>query len=216
MPRSSRNDNDLSPHTRGSRLPSIWNTVLKPVPVQRAGATGSDGRLDAHVRRADTVTTPMPQIATDVQADFSEPLCVNQRRHPRIHRSTACARGRGPGAGFPETSEYYPAPEIRAGNGGISPERCVDPRGRLSPGRTIEKKQWIDLRDSMDAALRWRAPARATIGLTTEDGPTVNSCYPSAAVSAEEITCGPLLPRSSPCRETRRTRSSVAKESRRI
>jgi TonB family protein len=83
----------------------------------------------------------------------------------------------GPGAGFPETSDYYPAAEVRAGNEGVSMVRvCVDPKGRLTSGPSIERSSGFARLD--EGALRLARAGSGHYKASTEDGEPVNSCYP--------------------------------------
>jgi TonB family protein len=168
-------------HTRGTTPPSILeNTVLKPVPRTREPVpqAAMEGWTLA-VPKPDTVTPPMPQIETDVQADFSDETVVRDSTPPPADTPTHSVSrvAGGPGTGFPETSEYYPAAEVRAGNEGVSTVRvCVDPKGRLTSGPTLERSSGFARLD--EGALRLARAGSGHYKASTEDGQPVNSCYP--------------------------------------
>src|SRR5271168_1401704 len=83
----------------------------------------------------------------------------------------------GPGAGFPDTADFYPSLSIHLGEQGISTVRvCVDAKGRLTADPTT-------LTSSGSARLDYGALKLARAGsghyrAATEDGQPVSSCYP--------------------------------------
>jgi periplasmic protein TonB len=82
----------------------------------------------------------------------------------------------GPGAGFPETAEFYPSHSIRLAEEGISTvEVCVDKRGRLTSDPTTVKGSGSERLD--EAALKLARAGSGHYRATTEDGQAVNSCY---------------------------------------
>ena len=82
----------------------------------------------------------------------------------------------GPGAGFPETADFYPSPSIRWGEEGVTTVQvCVDPRGRLTSEPTTAKGSGSARLD--DAALKLARAGSGHYRATTEDGLPVNSCY---------------------------------------
>ena len=82
----------------------------------------------------------------------------------------------GPGAGFPDTSIYYPPASRRAEEtGAVAVRVCVDDHGRLAGDPTIADSSRNPRLDGGALAL-----ARAGSGhyrSTTEDGRPVSSCY---------------------------------------
>ena len=82
----------------------------------------------------------------------------------------------GPGKGFPNTAEYYPAASRRLAETGIAGVRvCVDGAGRLTARPTIAESSGSVRLDEGARAL-----AQAGSGHyrpTTEDGRPVDSCY---------------------------------------
>jgi TonB family protein len=82
----------------------------------------------------------------------------------------------GPGAGFPETAEFYPSHSIRLGEEGISTVQvCVDRKGRLTSEPSTLKGSGSDRLD--EAALKLARAGSGHYRATTEDGQPVNSCY---------------------------------------
>jgi|HubBroStandDraft_5_1064220.scaffolds.fasta_scaffold199980_2 TonB family protein len=81
-----------------------------------------------------------------------------------------------PTAGFPNTSDYYPDRDIRAGRQGATAVTvCVDIRGRLTSSPSILKSSGFLSLDQ--AALRLATAGSGHFRPTTEDGRPVNSCY---------------------------------------
>jgi TonB family protein len=168
-------------HTRGSKPPAILeNTILKPVPPTREPPpqpTMEGWTLT--VPKPDTVIPQLPPIAPDVTADYDARPVVHEVLPPPIDTTTHIVSrvAGGPGAGFPETGDYYPAPEILAGNQGISTVSvCVDPRGRLTSGPILEKSSGFARLD--EAALKLARAGSGHYRANTEDGQPVSSCYP--------------------------------------
>jgi protein TonB len=82
----------------------------------------------------------------------------------------------GPGAGFPDTKEFYPPPAIRAGEEGVSTVHvCVDGRGRLTSEPTTLNGSGSARLD--EAALKLARAGSGHYRAATEDGRPVNSCY---------------------------------------
>lgn len=82
----------------------------------------------------------------------------------------------GPGAGFPDTADYYPPPARRLdeeGNTVVSV--CVDPRGRLTATPAIVGSSGFKLIDQ--GALRLASAGSGHYRPTTENGRPVASCY---------------------------------------
>jgi TonB family protein len=85
--------------------------------------------------------------------------------------------GGGPGAGFPETADFYPSLSIHLGEEGISTVRvCVDAKGQLTSEPTTVKGSGNARLD--EGALKLARAGSGHYRATTEDGRPVNSCYP--------------------------------------
>jgi TonB family protein len=82
----------------------------------------------------------------------------------------------GPGAGFPDTDEYYPSSARRAGeNGAATVQVCVGESGRLISNPTITQSSGSARLD--DGALKLAKAGSGHYRATTEDGRPVNDCY---------------------------------------
>jgi TonB family protein len=83
----------------------------------------------------------------------------------------------GPGPGFPNTGDFYPATSRQLGEAGVSAVQvCVDTHGRLTAEPQLKESSGSSRLDAGALAL-----ARAGSGhyrSTTEDGQPVASCYP--------------------------------------
>jgi TonB family protein len=83
----------------------------------------------------------------------------------------------GPGRGFPNTGDYYPAASRRIGETGLATVRvCVDDNGRLISDPTIQQSSGSTRLDqgALDLAKAGSGHYRST----TEDGNPVIYCYP--------------------------------------
>lgn len=82
----------------------------------------------------------------------------------------------GPGAGFPNTDDFYPPAAIRARETGISTVGvCVDDAGRLIRTPTIDQSSGSARLD--DGALRLAKAGSGHYRATTENGHPVTGCY---------------------------------------
>jgi TonB family protein len=82
----------------------------------------------------------------------------------------------GPGAGFPDTEDYYPPPARRMGEAGTSVVGvCIDSRGTLTAAPTIVTSSGIGQLDA--GALRLARAGSGHYRPTTENGRAVSSCY---------------------------------------
>jgi TonB family protein len=82
----------------------------------------------------------------------------------------------GPGAGFPETADFYPRMSIHLGETGVSTVQvCVDPTGRLTSAPTLVKGSGSARLD--EGAIKLARAGSGKYTATTEDGQPVNSCY---------------------------------------
>lgn len=82
----------------------------------------------------------------------------------------------GPGAGFPDTEDYYPPEARRLDETGTSVVSvCVDPRGVLTAAPTLVRSSGVGQID--EGALRLAKAGSGHYRPTTEDGRAVSSCY---------------------------------------
>ena len=82
----------------------------------------------------------------------------------------------GPGRGFPNTDDYYPAASKRLAESGVAAVRvCVDAKGWLSAEPKISQSSGIERLD--ESALRLAKAGSGHYRATTENGRSVDSCY---------------------------------------
>ena len=82
----------------------------------------------------------------------------------------------GPGTGFPNTGDYYPAMARRLGEAGAAAVQvCVDANGRLTANPAIVRSSGITRLD--EGALRLAQAGSGHYRPTTENGRPVGSCY---------------------------------------
>ena len=102
---------------------------------------------------------------------------VPQLADPMVERSAVPRVPGGPGSGFPNTRDYYPAASIRSEEAGVAAVRvCVDRNGRLTSDPVIVESSGYQRLDGGALAL-----ARAGSGhyrSTIENGAPVTDCYP--------------------------------------
>jgi TonB family protein len=122
---------------------------------------------------------PLPDMKFEVPA---APTAITVARLPgttgaapplprRIDRVTG-----GPGAGFPNTEDYYPPDARRLDETGTSVVSvCVDSRGRLTAAPALVTSSGVGQID--EGALRLAKAGSGHYRPTTEDGRPVSSCY---------------------------------------
>jgi hypothetical protein len=138
-------------------LPKDWTiTVPKPeVPVRPAPVPSDEVTAKAGEELIEPYSPPLPVIPTHVVARVAG----------------------GPGAGFPDTADFYPSLSIHLGEQGISTVRvCVDSHGRLASDPTIVQGSGSTRLDA--GALRLARAGSGHYRAASEDGQPVNSCYP--------------------------------------
>jgi TonB family protein len=83
----------------------------------------------------------------------------------------------GPGAGFPNTADYYPDASRRLGEKGSAlVQVCVDATGRLMANPTLAQSSGSTRLDT--SALRLARAGSGHYRATTEDGKPASACYP--------------------------------------
>jgi TonB family protein len=170
-------------HTHGTAaVPNLQNQEVKPArretaPLPAPGSEFKDWTI--HVPRP--VVDALPKIEFDqhLTGDFSdEPReVISEPSLPPVTPTHSVLHvAGGPGAGFPETGEFYPSHSIHLGEEGISTVRvCVDSRGRLTSDPATVNGSGSARLD--DAALKLARAGSGHYRATTEDGQPVNSCY---------------------------------------
>jgi TonB family protein len=168
-------------HTRGTAAPiNLQNHEVTPVPREKES-------LPASTFKDWTIYVPKPVVDTPRKIDFENvvtgddsekpPVIISQPIPPGAPTHVVRQLAGGPGAGFPETADFYPSPSIRLGEEGLSTVRvCVDQRGRLTSEPTTVKGSGSARLD--EAALKLARAGSGHYRATTEDGQPVNSCYP--------------------------------------
>lgn len=102
---------------------------------------------------------PLPSVATT----------------PQVARRVLRVSG-GPGAGFPNTEDFYPPAARRLGEAGAAAVQvCVDSNGRLTANPAIVQSSGIARLDA--GALRLAQAGSGHYRPTMEDGRPVSSCY---------------------------------------
>jgi TonB family protein len=168
-------------HTHGTIAASILeNQALKDIPREKVSVTQS-------LARDWTITVPKPDVEVrpalvpndDVTAKTGETgLEPYSPPVPPVIPTRVVARvAGGPGAGFPDTADFYPSPSIRLGEQGFSTVQvCVDHHGRLTSDPTTVQGSGSTRLDQ--AALRLARAGSGHYRASTEDGQPVDSCYP--------------------------------------
>jgi TonB family protein len=83
----------------------------------------------------------------------------------------------GPGAGFPNTEEFYPAASRRIEEAGVTAVQvCVDARGRLTADPVVTQSSGHQRLDA--GAVELATAGSGHYRSTTEDGHPVASCFP--------------------------------------
>jgi periplasmic protein TonB len=115
--------------------------------------------------------------SNDVTAEFHEGAgVVLPPQAPAQTVPVARVQG-GPGAGFPNTDDFYPPAAIRAEeSGAVTMQVCVDTKGMLNAAPTTLQGAGSARLD--EAALKLARAASGHYRPTTEDGRPVDSCYP--------------------------------------
>ncbi|HMH88172.1 MAG TPA: energy transducer TonB, partial [Steroidobacteraceae bacterium] len=122
-------------------------------------------------RKIEVESDPSTEVVEKSPEPYSPPL-------PPVTPTRAVQQvAGGPGAGFPETADFYPSVSIHLEEEGFSTVRvCVDKTGRLTSAPTTVKGSGSTRLD--EAALKLARAGSGHYRATTEDGQAVNSCYP--------------------------------------
>jgi TonB family protein len=166
-------------HTRATTPQSdLENHALKEVPPERVPVLQP-------LSRDWTIAVPKPDaeiqpllIPSDNVTSAIEENSIEPDSPPAVIPPHVIARiAGGPGAGFPDTADFYPSPSIRMGEQGISTVQvCVDSHGRLTADPTIVRGSGSARLDQ--GALKLARAASGHYRASTEDGQPVDSCYP--------------------------------------
>jgi TonB family protein len=169
-------------HTRGnSAPPNLQNNPVAPLPRVKEprpvpGAEFKNWTISVPKPILDSL--PKINISPDVISGDTEnpPKSISPPLLPETPTRVVQRLAGGPGAGFPETADFYPSPSIRLGEEGISTVSvCVDSRGRLTSEPTIMNRSGSARLD--EAALKLARAGSGHYRASTEDGQPVSSCY---------------------------------------
>ncbi|HEY2779368.1 MAG TPA: TonB family protein [Steroidobacteraceae bacterium] len=121
------------------------------------------------------IQAPLPLV--DAKADVSPaPPVTDSAPVPPMQPAVLRLNG-SPGKGFPNTDDFYPDIEIRAGAQGLATVMaCVDAKGRLTSNPTIVQSSGRPRLD--EAALKLAKAGSGHYVASTEDGRPVSACYP--------------------------------------
>jgi len=174
--------NSLS-HTQAAVTPpNLQNQEVAPLPPEKVLPSPPGPELKywtIYVPKTAVDLPPKLDFEPDVIVDVSDKPPEVIARPPGLETPTHVVQQLvgGPGAGFPETADFYPSPSIRLGEEGLTTVHvCVDRKGRLTSEPTALKGSGSARLD--DAALRLARAGSGHYRATTEDGQPVNSCYP--------------------------------------
>jgi TonB family protein len=169
-------------HTRGLATPeNLQNHMVEPVPPVKLptppGVEIKDWTI--HVQKPVVEVPPKIDVeeAATAQVVEKSPEAYSTPQSPETPIHVVRQVAGGPGAGFPETADFYPSLSVHLGEEGISTVRvCVDAKGRLTSEPTTLKGSGSARLDQ--GALRLARAGSGHYRATTEDGQPVNSCYP--------------------------------------
>lgn len=125
---------------------------------------------------------PPPDFPLDVDPDSralqiqAQPTVVDSTP-PQPPPAPAVKRvSGGPGKGFPNTDDYYPAAAIRLGEqGNTAIQVCVDPNGKLTAEPQVTQSSGNVRLD--EGAVKLAKAGSGHYRATTENGTPVSSCY---------------------------------------
>jgi TonB family protein len=143
---------------------------IMPPPPLPPGPELTRPKVEVIERLIPLDTSPDGSAIDDVRPVIAEhPLAPTVRVAKRIIG--------GPGAGFPNTEDYYPAASRRIAEKGVATvEVCVDATGRLTRDPLITQSSGSARLD--EGALKLARAGSGSYRPTTEDGRAVSSCYP--------------------------------------
>lgn len=121
---------------------------------------------------------PTFKLPVDAIRTVDEPLAPSQLpvSRPFVPKAVTRVSG-GPGAGFPNTGDYYPSSSRRIGEIGVATVRvCVDSKGHLTSNPALVQSSGSLRLDQ--GALELAIAGSGYYRSTTEDGSPVTDCYP--------------------------------------
>lgn len=166
------------------------NDFVRSAPVSQPGPFVGDvikqparQYLPTPIAQPRLAPTALPEVPTPEIPNLSvDPATITVAHPPEPAAVVLVAPKRvdlvagGPGAGFPNTGDYYPAMARRLGESGITAVRvCVDPLGRLTADPTIFQSSGVTRIDQ--GALNLARAGSGHYRPTTENGQAVSACY---------------------------------------
>ncbi len=170
-------------HTHRLATPQdLQNRVLKPVPPRTLPPLLPPvTKLKTSVIEVQKLVVYVPPNV-DIERDLVPQVAEKpQPQLPQLPQEAAVhvvqRVAGGPGAGFPDTADFYPSLSIHLEEEGMSTVLvCVDRKGRLLTDPTTVRSSGSERLDQ--GALKLARAASGHYRATTEDGHPVNSCYP--------------------------------------
>jgi TonB family protein len=160
--------------------PNLQNVVVNPTRQEKLPILPTGMELKGWTISLKKIIDRVPP-KVDVESDVTAKIEDNPEPYmpqlpPQIPAHAVQRVAGGPGAGFPETADFYPSLSIHMGEQGVSTVQvCVDPKGRLTSEPTIVKDSGSGRLD--EGALKLARAGSGKYSATTEDGQPVNSCY---------------------------------------
>ena len=163
--------------TFASRIKVVPIPYIPPRRDPPPPLTAADPKLNLHrieIPAPDvTIEDPVPEIKQNAVLPTDPSSGGGSSATP----TTPVKRvGGGPGRGFPNTGDFYPAAEARIGREGTATvQTCVDPGGRLTTAPTIVSSSGVAGLDA--GALRLAKAGSGHYRPSTENGQPVSSCF---------------------------------------
>jgi TonB family protein len=143
-----------------------------PVPPTPADPRFADFRIDLPTPQGPEVPPEQPVTTGDQITEAPPARPVGPTSPIPVHRVLG-----GPGAGFPNTDDFYPEASRRLGEKGVTTINvCVDGMGRVIGMPTLYQSSGSARLD--EGALRLAKAGSGHYRATTEDGRPVSACYP--------------------------------------
>jgi TonB family protein len=170
----------LAQHVVAS-IPTLTQAFVEP-PSTPQHAKPAPQKTDFHLRTiAVGPLDPLPLPKFDFTPDAPVPPEVGPQisgdTGPQLPPQPAQRTAGGPGKGFPNTDDYYPAASRRMAETGAAMVRvCVDTQGRLTADPAIAASSGSRRID--DGAVNLAKAGSGHYRPSMEDGQPVNSCFP--------------------------------------
>jgi TonB family protein len=157
--------------------PARIDVSFQPKPAPPVPPMPGDPTLERVRVHGPTLPPPVPSMEpADATGDQITVAAQTQPVGPPLPRPVNRVWG-GPGAGFPNTDDFYPEAARRLGEKGITTVNvCVDGTGRLIGKPTVAQSSGSARLD--EGALKLAKAGSGHYRATTEDGRPVNACYP--------------------------------------